>query len=152
MLNDLADDNLQRGLMTLNMAIAKEIERCKQLGLKGVLATIISVEGSTYQKAGTKCFFAEDGKLTGLLSGGCVENDVIEHGKQMINSGDTKCLQYDLRDNGEDVWGLGVGCNGSMEIFLEPYDPRGQHPSSQVIEEMYAVTTPHIVSTVIEAQ
>ncbi|TWI58152.1 XdhC family protein [Halalkalibacter nanhaiisediminis] len=136
----------------MNIAISKEIDRCKQLGLRGVLATIISVEGSTYQKAGTKCFLAEDGKLTGLLSGGCVENDIIEHGKQIIDSGETKCLQYDLRDNGDEVWGLGVGCNGSMEIFLEPYHSSGHDPNSKVIEKMYAVTTPHVVSTIVDAK
>lgn len=133
------------------IAISKEIERCKRLGLKGVLATIISTKGSTYQKEGAKCFFAEDGGLTGLISGGCVEADIIEHGKKVIETGETKLLSYDLQDNGDDIWGLGVGCNGSMEIFLELYDPDSSNDKAEVIEKMFSPHKKICVSTIIQS-
>ncbi len=134
------------------IAIAKEIERCKQNGIKGVLATIILSEGSTYQKEGAKCFLTQDGQLIGLVSGGCVESDIIEYGKQVMNSGKTKRLRYDLRDNGDEIWGLGVGCNGAMEVFLQPYDPIKSDKTSVMIEKMFSITRPHIVYTIVASE
>ena len=82
-------------------AIYKEIIRCKSLGLDGVLGTIISTQGSTYQKAGAKCFIAEDGLLTGLVSGGCVEGDLKEIAFQVIESGQSQIVHYNFQDEGK---------------------------------------------------
>lgn len=114
-------------------AIYKEIIRCKSLGLEGVLGTIISTQGSTYQKTGAKCFIAGDGRLTGLVSGGCVEGDLKEIAFQVIEDGQAKIVDYDFQDEGDLVWGLGLGCNGKMTILLEPFTPnRGSANSDQM--------------------
>lgn len=97
--------------------------RSNGLGLRGVLATIIQVEGSTYQKEGTKCFITEDGELYGILSGGCVESDIKEHAKELGDTRRSKLIRYDFRGDEDGLWGLGVGCNGAITIFLELYDP-----------------------------
>jgi xanthine dehydrogenase accessory factor len=119
--------------------IHKEIKRVKQNQLRGVLGTIISTEGSTYQKPGAKCFISSDGTLTGLLSGGCVESDLIEHAFKVLESGVPQTLHYNFQDDGDIVWGLGLGCNGKMNIFLEPYESE-MNPASHIIEEFFTTS------------
>lgn len=114
--------------------IMKELLRCKREGRSGVLATIIQVEGSAYQKEGTKCFYSEDGILTGILSGGCVEQDIEEHAKDVLQQRKPRTIFYDFRGEASDLWGLGVGCNGAIQIFLELYDPIQQPDRSELIE------------------
>ncbi|WP_085507100.1 XdhC family protein [Thalassobacillus devorans] len=118
------------------LPIYKEMKRCRDLMKKGVLGTIIRTEGSTYQKAGAKCFISEDGFITGLVSGGCVEGDLGEYAKHVMETGNSKKVFYDFRDGGDDLWGLGLGCNGSIEIYLEPFYPMS--PSSIQIEEFFS--------------
>ncbi|WP_409305599.1 XdhC family protein [Peribacillus sp. SCS-155] len=118
------------------IAINQELQRCKCKGYRGVIGTIISTEGSTYQKAGAKCFISEDGHLTGLVSGGCVEGDLKEYVHEIIATGLPRIVHYDFKDDGDIVWGLGLGCNGKMNIFLEPYRP-GQNPENTAMIDAF---------------
>ncbi|WP_044895349.1 XdhC family protein [Bacillus alveayuensis] len=118
------------------ITIKKELERCKKEGLSGVLGTIVSTEGSTYQKAGAKCFISEDQRLTGLLSGGCVESDIIEYAMKVLETGKPTVIHYDFYGDDDIVWGLGIGCNGKMNIFLQPYLPT-KHPEKAAIIDQY---------------
>ncbi|RAK18218.1 molybdenum cofactor sulfurylase [Anoxybacillus vitaminiphilus] len=136
------------------ITIKKELERCKKKGLSGVLGTIISTEGSTYQKAGAKCFISEDGKLTGLLSGGCVESDIIEHAMKVLESEKPTVIHYDFYGDDDIAWGLGVGCNGKMNIFLQPYFP-AKHPEKAAVIEQYfseSLQKPLHAATIVKAK
>ncbi len=84
-----------------------------------VLATIIETFGSTYQKAGARMLIAGDGELTGLLGGGCFERDLIEHARSVFETGAAKIVFYDMRAPDDAIWGLGLGCNGAVRIFLQ---------------------------------
>jgi xanthine dehydrogenase accessory factor len=86
---------------------------------KLVLATIIETFGSTYQKAGAKMLIDRNGELTGLLGGGCFELDLIEHAQSVFATGAAKTVFYDMRSPDDAVWGLGLGCNGAVRIFLQ---------------------------------
>lgn len=88
-----------------------------------VMATIIETFGSTYQKAGARMLIGPDGELTGLLGGGCFERDLVEHAKTVFATGAAKILFYDLRAAEDELWGLGLGCNGAARIFLQRLDP-----------------------------
>ncbi|MDN4073111.1 XdhC family protein [Fictibacillus terranigra] len=136
------------------LPIYREMNRCAENGIRGVLGTIIRTEGSTYQKEGTKCFWAEDGKLTGLLSGGCVEGDLAEHAREVLDHSSCKTLAYDFRDKGDDLWGLGLGCNGSIDILLEPFDPVKLRENTERTLELYESALNHetILRTIIEAE
>ncbi|WP_409292603.1 XdhC family protein [Peribacillus sp. SCS-37] len=122
------------------MEIYKELQRCKRNGLRGIIGTIISTKGSTYQKSGAKCFISEDGILTGLLSGGCVEGDLKEYIQEILATGVPRIIQYDFQDEGDLVWGLGLGCNGKLNIFLEPYLPSDSKRKAAVIDQFFLST------------
>jgi len=85
-----------------------------------VLATIVATHGSTYRKAGTLMLIAADGTCTGLLSGGCLEADISLHAMKVLKTNKSKLIKYDLKANAELLWGLGLGCDGALDILLQP--------------------------------
>jgi xanthine/CO dehydrogenase XdhC/CoxF family maturation factor len=88
-----------------------------------VLATVVATAGSTYRKAGARMTIDPDGRLTGLLSGGCLEHDLREHAANVRATRAPRIVEYDMRGPDDLVWGLGAGCEGAMRILLEPAGP-----------------------------
>jgi xanthine dehydrogenase accessory factor len=90
---------------------------------RGVLATIVDVEGSAYRRPGAKMVVPEDGAGVGHITAGCLEGEVQDLAAEVLATGRPRVETYDLRPDAEDdVWGLGVGCNGVLDILLEPID------------------------------
>jgi xanthine dehydrogenase accessory factor len=83
-----------------------------------VLATVIRTGGSTYAKPGALMLIASDGEYAGLLSGGCLEGDLREHARGVAASGTARIVSYDLRSTTDQLFGLGAGCEGAMDILL----------------------------------
>src|ERR1044071_4897960 len=83
-----------------------------------VLATVIRTGGSTYAKPGAQMLIAADGEYAGLLSGGCLEGDLREHARAVASSGAARIVSYDLRSTTDQLFGLGAGCEGAMDILL----------------------------------
>ncbi|MEH7388427.1 XdhC/CoxI family protein [Bacillus sp. JJ1521] len=99
------------------------LEKCLAEKKTAVIATIIKTEGSTYQPVGARSLIMVDGQIEGLVSGGCVENDLIERVSSIIENYHSEILYYDFRSEFDLIWGMGLGCDGAVEIFLQPYDP-----------------------------
>jgi xanthine dehydrogenase accessory factor len=83
-----------------------------------VLATVIRTGGSTYAKPGAQMLIASDGEYAGLLSGGCLEGDLREHAREVAATGKGRIVSYDLRSATDQLFGLGAGCEGAMDILL----------------------------------
>lgn len=83
-----------------------------------VLATVIRTGGSTYAKPGAQMLIAADGEYAGLLSGGCLEGDLREHAREVAASGQARIVSYDLRSTTDQLFGLGAGCEGAMDVLL----------------------------------
>lgn len=105
-------------------------EQERKTGESLVLAIITKTEGSTYRKPGAFMLLSSSGRRAGLLSGGCLEGDLHEHAIRMLAEGH-RCMtrRYDNRSSDDPIWGLGLGCEGSMDILLlrcskeEQYEP-----------------------------
>lgn len=91
-------------------------------GERAVLATVIGVEGSAYRRPGAKMVVEEGGEGSGHITAGCLEDEVFELADAVLAAGEPRIETYDLMDDGDDIWGLGVGCNGIIDILLEPLD------------------------------
>lgn len=89
-------------------------------GRRMALATIVGVKGSTYRRPGARLLVADDGQMVGNLSGGCLEGEVFGVAESVIASGEPQLVFYDLTADDEVVWGWGLGCNGAIEVFVEP--------------------------------
>lgn len=92
-----------------------------------VLATITDTRGATYRKRGTMMLIEQNGHCTGLLSGGCLEADISMHAEQVFESQQSKLIQYDLKADAQLLWGLGLGCEGEIDILLLPLLVSNQH-------------------------
>lgn len=88
-----------------------------------VLVTVVDTEGSTYTKAGHRILINGEGRFQGLVSGGCLEGDLAEHARDVLASGRAQLLTYDLREEHDEVFGLGIGCNGLFRVLLQPLRP-----------------------------
>jgi xanthine/CO dehydrogenase XdhC/CoxF family maturation factor len=95
-------------------------ERLSVLHGPCVIATVISASGSTYRKPGARMLVEGDGRITGLLSGGCFEQDLREHAGRVLSSGTARTVTYDMRADNDLIFGIGSGCEGCMGILLEP--------------------------------
>jgi xanthine/CO dehydrogenase XdhC/CoxF family maturation factor len=85
------------------------------------LATLVGVEGSSYQQPGARLLVsAGGGVLAGAVSGGCLEGDLAARAADVCASGDATLLCYDLREDLDAIWGFGSACEGVAHILLEP--------------------------------
>ncbi|MDZ7704869.1 MAG: XdhC family protein [Trueperaceae bacterium] len=81
------------------------------------LATVVGVERSSYRREGAKLLVDEDGVSCGLVSGGCLEDEVVRTAQQVMRDGLPVLQRFDTGDDG--LWGLGLGCGGSVEVLVE---------------------------------
>jgi xanthine/CO dehydrogenase XdhC/CoxF family maturation factor len=84
-------------------------------GLKTVMATLVALEGSSYRKPGVRMLLAEDGTMTGALSGGCVEKEILKQAESVFLTNQPKMMTYDGRYR--------LGCEGTLYIMIEPFHP-----------------------------
>lgn len=88
------------------------------------LGILVRTLGSTYRKPGALLLMAGDGEHAGLISGGCLEGDLVEHARAVIATGQAAVVTYDLRSSDDLLWGLGLGCEGAMHILLLRVGPQ----------------------------
>jgi xanthine dehydrogenase accessory factor len=93
-------------------------DRERAAGRPMALGVLIRTAGSTYRKPGAMLLIARDGEYAGLISGGCLEGDLAERARAVIETGVASLVTYDLRNSDDLVWGLGLGCEGAMHILL----------------------------------
>jgi xanthine dehydrogenase accessory factor len=96
------------------------IESLRAQGQRMALATIVAVRGSTYRRPGARLLVPEDGAPIGNISGGCLEGDVADLARVVMEEGSARLAGWDLTADDDEVWGLGLGCNGAIEVFIEP--------------------------------
>jgi xanthine dehydrogenase accessory factor len=99
-----------------------------------VLATVSRTIGSTYRKAGAQMLIAADGSAAGLLSGGCLESDLMERARSVL-SGAPVVADYDTRSSDDLIWGIGLGCEGAMSILMTRLDGANDYQPFAFVED-----------------
>jgi xanthine dehydrogenase accessory factor len=84
------------------------------------LATVVATRGSTYRRAGARLLIPAEGEPIGNINGGCLEGDVARIGREVLASGEPRTVEFDMTADDDAVWGYGLGCNGAIELFVEP--------------------------------
>jgi xanthine dehydrogenase accessory factor len=84
------------------------------------LATVVGIRGSTYRREGARYLVPERSRPVGTISGGCLEGEVREVAAEVMAEGRSRLLHFDLTADDEVVWGWGLGCNGAIDVFVEP--------------------------------
>ncbi|HYY88126.1 MAG TPA: XdhC/CoxI family protein [Chloroflexota bacterium] len=96
-----------------------DIERWRDAGKKVAVATVVQAYGSAPRRAGAKMAISEDGEFVGSVSGGCVENDVVEHARQVLEQEQARLVPYGISD--EMAFNVGLACGGRIEVFIQPF-------------------------------
>jgi xanthine dehydrogenase accessory factor len=112
--------------------VTRIIDACRALmaaDQRGLLVTVLSTTGSTYRHAGARLVLSAKGECFGAISGGCVEADLRERGDVWDAA---RVVSYDTTRPDDVVFGLGLGCRGTMEALIEPFD--AAHPPRLVTD------------------
>ena len=112
------------------------------------LATVVSVEGSSYRRPGARMLITESGETAGVLSGGCLERDVCERAQKVMRLGTPVVVRYDTTNKADIVWGLGLGCNGIVEVLIEPANTERVDGVMQLLAECAERDAPGAIATV----
>jgi xanthine dehydrogenase accessory factor len=97
--------------------ILPEIERWQAEGEEVVVATVVANRRTAPRPVGSSLAIAKSGRLCGSVSGGCVENDVVEQAEEVFATGEPKLLSYGISD--EQAWAVGLPCGGEIDVFVE---------------------------------
>jgi xanthine/CO dehydrogenase XdhC/CoxF family maturation factor len=116
-----------------------------------VLATVVRITGSSYGGVGTRMIIRQNAPPIGIVSGGCLEADLAEHAKQVHLSHIPKVVTYDTRADDDAAWGLGLGCNGLIDVLLEPLTPTDAHQLADLLMRALDSDSASVVATIIES-
>ena len=103
------------------MDIYEEIVRLRRAGRRGAVATIVNVRGSIPSFKTAKMLVRDDGSIAGTIGGGCVEAEVWQAARDVMESEKPRTLTFDL--NQDPKYDTGLVCGGTLEIFIEPVLP-----------------------------
>lgn len=87
----------------------------RHIGLSCVTATVVALDGSSYRRPGVRMLINENGHMTGAVSGGCVEKEILKQAQSVFRTGTSKMISYDGRYR--------LGCEGTLYILIERFDP-----------------------------
>jgi xanthine/CO dehydrogenase XdhC/CoxF family maturation factor len=124
--------------------------RLREAGRRSAVATVIRIEGSAYRRAGAKFLVEDDGKTSGSVSGGCLEADVRENALRVVRDGEPVLLHYETGSDDRTVWGLGLGCNGSVDILVQPAAGGDAREAEERIRELLEGENAFAVTTVVK--
>ena len=103
------------------MDIYEEIVRLRREGRRGAVATIVNVRGSIPSFKTAKMLVRDDGSIVGTIGGGCVEADVWQAAREVMESEKPRTLTFNL--NQDPKYDTGLVCGGTLDIFVEPVLP-----------------------------
>jgi len=95
-------------------------QTCILAGHSCAIVALTNVKGSAFRRPGAKLLIRSDGSMTGNVSGGCLENDLRERAMECIASGQQKTVHYNTGSDEDIIWGLGLGCDGELDLLLVP--------------------------------
>ncbi len=138
--------------MTTHRAIVDALFRSAESDEPVVLATVVRISGSSYGGVGTRMVARIDGTTVGIVSGGCLESDLAEHALDVHRRKEPRVVTYDTRADDETAWGLGLGCNGLIDVLLEPLTPVQAASVARLLEQALAAKSAGVLATVISSR
>lgn len=130
--------------------ILETLLRVSEAERRAAVATVVRIVGSAYRRPGAKFLVEEGGRTLGSVSGGCLEADVREIALAVMQEGTPRLLHYDTGSDDDRLWGLGLGCSGSVDIFVQPATSKPVLEVAERVRDLLTGETAFAVSTIVE--
>ncbi|RAV99350.1 XdhC family protein [Pseudochryseolinea flava] len=123
----------------------QKIDLTKQ---RAALATVVSVQGSSYRSPGARMLITDDGRWVGSISGGCLEGDALRKARDVMQRKQAITVTYDTREESNQNLGIGLGCNGVIDVLIEPIDSTSVTNVIDMFSKITNVNTPVALATI----
>lgn len=130
-------------------ALIDAFESTRAAGEHAALVTVVRIVGSAYRRPGARMLITKDGRRVGLVSGGCLEEDLAERARPVLTSGIASAVTYDARTDQDLVFGLGSGCEGTIEVLIERVPERADGGHLALVARCLARREPLALATVV---
>ncbi len=117
---------------------------------KAALATVVKVRGSSYRSPGARMLITDDGKWVGSISGGCLEGDALRKARNVMSDKNPMTVTYDTREESNQNLGIGLGCNGVIDVLIEPIDETDQKNSITQFSSLLNTQEPVALATIFK--
>ena len=115
---------------------------------RAALATVVRVVGSSYRRTGARMLVLESGEWIGGISGGCLEGDALKKARLAMSQNKATLITYDTTDDDPYQIGVGLGCNGIIDVLITPLDPQDENNAVRQLQNCINQRTPNLVVTV----
>jgi len=131
-------------------AIVTECRKVDFTTRKAAIATVVRVRGSSYRSPGARMLITDDGRWVGSISGGCLEGDALRKARQVMMSKLPMTVTYDTREESNQNLGIGLGCNGVIDVLIEPVDLQDAANPIAFFESILRMNVPVALATVFD--
>jgi len=132
--------------------ILSRLAELEAAGRRAALATVVRIVGSAYRRPGAKFLIEETGDTIGSVSGGCLEADVRAVAEEVMAIGKPSLRHYSTGTDEDVVWGLGLGCNGLVDVFIQPATEGPLAEQADRLRELLAGDSAFAISTVLDGE
>jgi xanthine dehydrogenase accessory factor len=115
---------------------------------KAVLATVARVEGSSYRRTGARMLVLDNGTYLGGISGGCLEGDALRRARKALVLDKPAVITYDTTQEDSHQIGVGLGCNGIIDVLFTPLDNRDEQNPVKLLSGLTTKRQPTVVVTI----
>jgi xanthine dehydrogenase accessory factor len=119
---------------------------------QAALATVVRVKGSSYRSPGARMLITDDGTWVGSISGGCLEGDALRKARQVMHHKTPMTVTYDTREESNQNLGIGLGCNGVIDVLIEPLDPNDEYNAVRQLEKYINIQEPISLATIFRGE
>ncbi len=141
----------------INSQILKEIRQIIEVydGIdftkeKVALASVVNVEESSYRRIGARMLVRSNGQWIGGISGGCLEGDALKRSQYAIYENSPSKVVYDTMEDDQNQIGVGLGCNGRIEVIFTPIDHLNSNNEIEVLRSIVSQDTSSVIIKAIE--
>ena len=133
--------------------ILKAFQQAQAHQQRAAIATVVKTQGSVYRRPGARMLMTETKQMVGAISGGCLESDVFEQAQPLMASGGQPIRAcYDATATQDLIWGLGMGCNGAVEVLIESLHTESANRQLDFIAECFQQHQAGAIATVFHIE
>ncbi|MFC5407874.1 XdhC family protein [Larkinella bovis] len=116
---------------------------------KAALATVVGLSGSGYRRPGARMYITDDGQWVGAISGGCLEGDALRKAREVMQTQRARLVTYDTTDPEGENFGIGLGCNGILDVLIQAIDPNDPENPLETLDRVMQERRPLTFETVL---